>query len=298
MELRILKYFLTVAREENITRAANLLHVTQPTLSRQLMQLEDELGVKLFCRSKHRITLTDEGLLLKRRAQEITELAERTTREVSRSSENLMGEIAIGCGETRNMQVLAGAMAVFRQQFPQVRFNVYTAIADDIKERIESGLLDVGLLTEPVDISRYEFIRMPVKEEWGVLVRRDSPLAAKQQITARDLIGVPLISVKREQVKNELVSWFGSYYDSMDFAATYTLILNAAAMVRSGIGAALCFNLGTDYYDDLHFVPFVPALATGTVMAWKKGQRSSPAAEEFIKAVREYVLNGTEHNAF
>ena len=187
MELRILKYFLTVAREENITRAANLLHVTQPTLSRQLMQLEDELGVKLFCRSKHRITLTDEGLLLKRRAQEITELAERTTREVSRSSENLMGEIAIGCAEASSISVLAGLMNYFRQKYPLVHYTLYSGIADDIKERIENGLLDIAFLTEPVDISKYGFVRLPHKEEWGVLIRRkDSPLAEKQAVMPQD----------------------------------------------------------------------------------------------------------------
>ena len=186
MELRILKYFLMVAREESITRAANLLHVTQPTLSRQLMQLEDELGVKLFYRTSHRIMLTDEGMLLKRRAQEILELTERTEREVSRREGSLMGEIAIGCGETRNMAAVAEVMAAFRQKYPLVRFNVYTAIADDVKERIENGLLDIGLLVEPVDISKYEFIRLPQKEEWGVLVRADSPLAAKTAVRPQD----------------------------------------------------------------------------------------------------------------
>ena len=236
MELRILKYFLTVAREENITKAANLLHVTQPTLSRQLMQLEDELGVKLFCRSKHRITLTDEGLLLKRRAQEITELAERTTREVSRSSENLMGEIAIGCAEASSISVLL------------VHYTLYSGIADDIKECIENGLLDIAFLTEPVDISKYGFVRLPHKEEWGVLIRKDSPLAEKQAVMPQDLLGIPLLMPKRDLVKNELASWFGSLNDKMDFAVNYTMLMNAAVMVHSGFGAALCLNMGTDFY--------------------------------------------------
>ena len=293
MELRILKYFLMVAREENITRAANLLHVTQPTLSRQLMQLEEELGVKLFYRTSHRISLTDEGLLLKRRAQEITELAERTEREVSRREGSLMGEIAVGCGETQNMSVLAEVMAAFRKKYPLVRFNVYTAIADDIKDRIENGLLDMGLLTEPVDIAKYEFIRMPKREEWGVLVREDSPLAQKNAVRPQDLVGVPLLTVKREQVQNELVNWFGSYYDKMEIAAVYTLILNAAIMVRSGVGAALSFDIESRIFDDLRFVPFAPPLKTGTVLAWKKSQRLTPAVEEFIKDVRAYAAGMT-----
>ena len=282
MELRILKYFLTVAREENITRAANLLHVTQPTLSRQLMQLEDELGVKLFCRSKHRITLTDEGLLLKRRAQEITELAERTTREVSRSSENLMGEIAIGCAEASSISVLEGLMNYFRQKYPLVHYTLYSGIADDIKERIENGLLDIAFLTEPVDISKYGFVRLPHKEEWGVLIRKDSPLAEKQAVMPQDLLGIPLLMPKRDLVKNELASWFGSLNG--------TMLMNAAVMVHSGFGAALCLNMGTDFYDDLRFVPLAPPLATGCVLAWKKSQRQAPAVEEFISSAHSYVL--------
>lgn len=290
MELRILKYFLTVAREENITKAANLLHVTQPTLSRQLMQLEDELGVKLFYRSKHRITLTDEGLILKRRAQEITELAERTTREVSRSSENLMGEIAIGCAEASSISVLAGLMNYFRQKYPLVHYTLYSGIADDIKERIENGLLDIAFLTEPVDISKYGFVRLPHKEEWGVLIRKDSPLAEKQAVMPQDLLGIPLLMPKRDLVKNELASWFGSLNDRMDFAVNYTMLMNAAVMVHSGFGAALCLNMGTDFYDDLRFVPLAPPLATGCVLAWKKSQRQAPAVEEFISSAHSYVL--------
>lgn len=164
MELRVLRYFLTVAREENITRAAALLHVTQPTLSRQLMQLEDELGVKLFHRSRYRIVLTDDGMLLRQRAQEIVALAEKTEREFMREEGILSGEISIGCGETRNMTFLSRRMVTFRQVHPMVQFSIYSANADDIKDRLEKGILDLGLLAEPVDIGRYEFIRMPSRE--------------------------------------------------------------------------------------------------------------------------------------
>lgn len=254
------------------------------------MQLEDELGVKLFYRSKHRITLTDEGLLLKRRAQEITELAERTTREVSRSSENLMGEIAIGCAEASSISVLAGLMNYFRQKYPLVHYTLYSGIADDIKERIENGLLDIAFLTEPVDISKYGFVRLPHKEEWGVLIRKDSPLAEKQAVMPQDLLGIPLLMPKRDLVKNELASWFGSLNDRMDFAVNYTMLMNAAVMVHSGFGAALCLNMGTDFYDDLRFVPLAPPLATGCVLAWKKSQRQAPAVEEFISSAHSYVL--------
>ena len=288
MELRILKYFLTVAREENITRAANLLHVTQPTLSRQLMQLEDELGVKLFCRSKHRITLTDEGLLLKRRAQEITELAERTTREVSRSRENLMGEIAIGCAEASSISLLAGLMNYFRQKYPLVQFSLYSATADDIKERMEAGLLDMGLLMEPVDIGKYDFIRMPWKEKWGVLVRKDSPLGQKPSVFPEDLLRVPLLIPRREVVRHELSAWFGETYDRLEIAATYNLILNAAALVRQNAGVALCFDLGS-FYEELIFVPFASAVETGAVVVWKKNQFQAQATDCFIKWLRNTI---------
>ena len=167
MELRVLKYFLVVAREENITRSAQLLHITQPTLSRQLMQLEDELGVQLFKRSKYRIILTDDGMLLRRRAQEIVDLAEKIEREFQNRNEELSGEIAIGCGETNSMSFLSERIADFRREHPLVSFNIYSATADDIKDRLEKGLLDLGLLAEPVEIGRYDFIRMPKRDIWG-----------------------------------------------------------------------------------------------------------------------------------
>ncbi len=258
MEFRVLKYFLMVAREENITKAAALLHLTQPTLSRQLMQLEAELGVKLFHRSKHSIILTEDGMLLKRRAQEIISLSDKTVQELSHKEDVLSGEIAIGCGETKNMLFLSEQIRKFRQKYPLVQFSIHSAIADDIKERIEKGILDIGLLMEPVDIGKYEFIRMPQKEKWGILVRKDSELAAKESINPKDLTNVPLIMVKRELVKNELASWFGDYYEGLQIAATYNLILNAASMVERGVGVALCFDLGASFYEDLCFIPLAP----------------------------------------
>lgn len=285
MELRILRYFLAVAREENITRAAALLHVTQPTLSRQLQQLEEELGVKLFRRSQYRVILTDDGMLLRRRAQEIVELAEKAQRELRHPETELVGEIAIGCGETAGMSFLSRHIREFRQLHPQVQFRIYSANADDVKERIEKGLLDMGLLTEPVDIGRYAFLRMPQKDRWGVLVPKDHSLAQKDFVSPADLTGIPLLISGRETVRNELAGWFGDAYDSMEIAATYNLILNAANMVQHGVGAALCFDLG-HISDALTFVPLSPALETGTVLAWKKDQICSPAAEQFLSSLK------------
>ena len=285
MELRILKYFLMVAREENITKAAKLLHVTQPTLSRQLMQMEKELGVKLFKRSRHSVILTDDGMLLKRRAQEIVALADKTEQEFSRKEDVLTGEIAIGCGETHNMLYLSQQIAAFRELNPLVQFSIYSAIADDIKDRIENGILDMGLLMEPVEIAKYEAIRMPQKEQWGILTRKDSELAAKEFICPEDLANVPLIMAKRELVKSKLADWFGDLYERLEVAATYNLIINAAFMVQNNVGVALCFrfeNLG----DDLCYVPLYPKLETGSVLVWKKHQFFSPATSHFIQYIK------------
>lgn len=285
MELRVLKYFLVVAREENITRAANLLHITQPTLSRQLIQLEDELGTQLFRRSKYRIILTDDGMLLRRRAQEIVDLADKTMREFTRREEALSGEIAIGCGESNSMTFLSERIAAFRAEHPLVSFSIHSATADDIKERLEKGLLDFGLLMGPVEIGRYDFLRLPSHDTWGVLVRRDSPLAAKDTIKPEDLLGTPLIISRREQVRSEVAAWFGDLYERMEIAATFNLLLNAANMVLNGVGVAMCFYIA-DISDELRFVPLEPTLTTGTVLVWKKDQAYSRAASEFLRLIR------------
>ncbi|MDO4288735.1 MAG: LysR family transcriptional regulator [Eubacterium sp.] len=294
MEIRVLRYFLTVAREENITKAAELLHITQPTLSRQLMQLEEELGVKLFHRSNHKINLTEDGMLLKKRAQDIVALTDRTTREfAAKYEEGLSGEIVLGSGETKNMHLLARLVADFRAAHPQVQFDFYTANADDVKERLDRGLIDIGLLTEPVDISRYHFIRLPYKERWGVLLREDSPLAQKTEIVPEDLAGVPLLVAGRPSVKNELEGWFGEVGGQLQIAGTYNLVNNAAVMVENGVGAALCFPLG-NIYEHLKFIPLSPRVETGAVVVWKKERNLSRAAECFLEALRQYLKSISE----
>ena len=286
MELRVLKYFLMVAREENITRAAELLHVTQPTLSRQLAQLEDELGVKLFDRGQHGIALTEDGLLLRRRAVEIVALADKTERELSHADDLLSGEIAIGSGETKSIQALIGMMAAFRQQHPDVTFDVYTAAADEIKEHLDRGLVDVGIVVEPVEISQYHFLRLPGKERAGVLLRSDSPLAEKAVIRAEDLTGTPLLMVKRPYFQNELTNWFGAAYEQMAIVATYNLIYNAAMMVQHHMGVALCLELES-HFEGLCFRPLEPAQENGTVLIWKKEQILPATTRAFIEHAKK-----------
>ena len=265
------------------------MHITQPTLSRQLMQMEEELGVKLFRRGKHNILLTEEGMLLRRRAQEIVDLAEKTTKELMHGEEEVSGEISIGCGETKNMRPLSEMMASFHQKYPDVNFNIYTAIADDVKERLENGILDMGLLLEPVEISRYHYVRMPLKEKWQVLMRRDSQLAEKQKITPKDLTGVPLIMAKRQSVRNELENWFGYDREKLRIVSTCNLShYNQSVMVESGIGVALVMEFSCNQ-DTLCLRPFDPKIESGCVLVWKKNLTLSPVVQRFIEYVKEYL---------
>lgn len=291
MEIRVLQYFLAVAREGSITKAAVLLHITQPTLSRQLMQMEEELGVKLFRRGKHHILLTEEGMLLRRRAQEIVDLTEKTAKELKHEEETVSGEISIGCGETQNMRPLSEMMASFRQKYPDVSFHIYTAIADDVKERLENGLLDMGLLLEPVEISRYHYVRMPLREKWQVLMRRDLQLAKKQTITPNDLAGIPLIIAKRQSVRNELENWFGYGREKLQIVSTCNLSHhNQSIMVESGIGVALVMEFACNQ-DLLCLRPLEPEIESGCVLVWKKNLTRSWAMQRFIEYVKEYLTS-------
>lgn len=289
MELRVLRYFLAVAREENITKAAGLLHISQPSLSRQLMQMEETLGVKLFKRSRHRVILTDEGRLLRRRAQEIVALADKAEKELAQGEDGVCGEITIGCGETKNMAYLSQMMVSFRQKYPEVAFEIYTAVADDVKEQIENGVLDFGLMLEPVEISRYHFIRMPLGEKWCALMRKDSPLAKKEKISPSDLAGVPLMMVKRKSVRNELENWFGELYESLNIAVTYNLSYsNRSIMVENHVGVALAHEFENNH-ESLCLRPLFPEIENKSVLVWKKNQVFSPAAMKFIDWIKNAV---------
>lgn len=288
MEIRVLQYFLTTAREENITRAARLLHLTQPTLSRQLMRLEEELGVKLFHRGKHHITLTDEGMLLRRRAEEIISLSEKTKEDLSNIHKQLEGKISIGCGEYKNSQFIGELIADFRLENPMVTFELFSGTADDIKERIENGTLDMGLLQEPVDISKYDFIRTPFREEWGVIVSEDSPLAPKEKITPLDLADTPLILPQRSLLRDELQSWFGALADRMEVAATGNLLYNMAVLARNHVGCIITLRMDS-CYPGLKFIPVSPPISSGIVLVWKKAQFFSRPATAFIQLAKKYI---------
>lgn len=295
MELRVLNYFLAIAREENITRAAKQLHVTQPTLSRQIADLEAELGVKLFTRSNHSIVLTDDGLLLKRRAQEILTLADKTMQDFLNKEEKLEGTITIGSGEFLSTRILTDCIASFRSKYPNIRYEIFSGNAGNIKDGIERGLLDMGLMAEPIDIRKYEFITMPVREEWGALVRDDSPLAARTQILPQDLVGLPLISAISDIAESNLRKWLEPVLGEVDVIAKGDLLYNEAMLAQSNIGAVLAMRLNCRY-DGLRFVPFAPELEGTTALAWKKEHIFSPAAATFIQFAKKYISGISRDN--
>lgn len=294
MEFRSLQYFLMVAREENITKAANLLHVTQPTLSRQMMRLEEELGVKLFTRSNHKIILTEDGMLLKRRAQEMVSLAEKTKRDFQREEVQLTGEIAIGSGEFRSTRCLSRLIASFREKNPLVRYQIYSGNSENIKERIERGILDFGLMVEPDDISRYESISMPVKERWGVWVRADSELAGKDAVEPKDLWNYPLISGRGDALQSRIRKWFGEYYDQLEIVVSGNLLYNQAIMAQDKIGVVFGIELECAY-QGLRFLPLAPSVESATVLTWKKNQIFTAAADAFLKHVETCINSISDH---
>jgi DNA-binding transcriptional LysR family regulator len=286
MDLRLLNYFLVVAREENITKAAAQLHITQPTLSRQLRQLEEALEVKLFERSSHNIILTREGIMLRRRAQELVSLAERTKRELIGNDEIISGEITIGGGEFRSSDCLARMISDFMKEQEQITFELYSGNNDNVIEQMDKGLIDIGLFIAPIDLAKYESVRMHQKERWGVLVRKDSPLAERQEIRREDFLGLKIIAPKRLATNSELQQWFAEIYQQLDIKVSYNLLYNAAAMVEQGLDGALCLELNTNY-DDLTFLPLVPKVEHSSVLAWRKNQVISPAVAAFIKYLKE-----------
>lgn len=287
MELRVLKYFLVIAREENFTRAAKQLHITQPTLSRQIAQLEDELGVQLFERNNHKIILSEDGMLLKRRAQEIISLADKTKQDFLYKDEHLEGVITIGCGEFQATKCLTDCIVVFRKEHPYVKYELYSGNTTNIKDNIERGLIDLGLMSSPIDLSKFESIEMPLQETWGILVKNTSPLARKTYIEPQDLINIPIVSSLGEYQDTVLKDWFGSYWNQINIIAKGNLMYNGALLAQRNMGVLLGIRLNCDY-QDLSFIPLKPNLYQQTSLAWKKEQFFSPATTAFINFAKEY----------
>ena len=288
MELRVLNYFLAVAREENFTKAANMLHVTQPTLSRQIADLEQELGVKLFVRSNHNIVLTEDGMILKRRAQEILSLADKTKRDFIKKEEALSGTISIGSGEFRSTEYLAKIIAEFRKKYPNVKYEIYSGNANNIRDYIERGFLDMGLMSEPVDMRKYNFVNMPVKEQWGVFAPSDSSLAEKESIRPEDLAGMSVVTATGDFNQSRIGKWLGDYKDRVDIAAAANLPYNEAVLAKENIGVMLSISLNCTY-ENLRFIPLQPVLEISTVLGCKKDQIFSATVSAFMDFAAQYL---------
>lgn len=292
MEIRVLRYFLAVAREESIAAAANFLHLTQPTLSRQIHDLEDELGQQLLVRKSHRVVLTPEGMLLRKRAEEILTMVDKTESEFRSMETTVSGDVYIGSGETQAIRKIAKIIRQLQKDYPEIHYHMHSGNAPDITDRLDNGLLDFGILIQPADIAKYDSLELPAKDVWGVVMRKDSPLAAKECICKEDLRTVPLLcsrqAVLSQRHGNAFAAWFGADFDKLNIVSTYNLIYNAAVMVEEGVGYAVTLDnlANTSAASDLCFRPLSPRLESGLNVVWKKYQVFSPAAEIFLDRLK------------
>ena len=288
MEFRVLQYFLAVAREQSISGAAEFLHLSQPTLSRQLKELEEELGKQLFIRGNRRITLTDEGMLLRKRAEEIVDLVRKTEDEITVSDETITGDIHIGTGETDAMRLIIKAAQHLKEEYPEIHYHISSDDAQDVVERLDKGLIDFGVLIGQVDISKYDYIPFPIQDTWGVLMQQDSPLAKKDYIVPEDLWDKPII-ISRQVVDNsDLGKWLQRKMSSLNIVATYNLIYNGSLMVDEGLGYALCLDKLINMTGNSHlcFRPLKPELKVNLNIVWKKYQVFPKAAEKFLEQIQ------------
>lgn len=296
MEIRVLEYFLMVANEKNITKAANALNITQPTLSRQLSQLEDELGKQLFIRGKRQIQLTEEGILLKRRAEEIVTLVNKTHQEITQSEKEMVGQITIGTGIFKSSQTfLIEAIEQFNQKYPLVTFDIYTGNADLIKERVNQGLVDIGIVLEPVDVSSYNYLRLPIFEQWGIITSVDNKLANKNYILKDDLKNTDIYITNRNMVKSEIFNWLNK--DNINISYTYNFVSPLLPLIKDNKGVAVVIKGAFDVLnkDGINFIPFYPEINTTTSFIWKKHIPLSPVVNQFIKLLQK-KLEESEDN--
>ncbi len=289
MEVRVLRYFLAVAREQTISGAAETLHVSQPTLSRQLMDMEEELGKQLFIRGNRHITLTEDGVFLRKRAEEIIDLIDKTEAEITASDEAVSGDIYIGAGETDVMRLIARVAKSIQNDYPDIRYHLFSGNAADVTEKLDRGLLDFGLLIDPTDMTKYEFLKLPATDTWGVLMRKDSPLAQKTAVEAKDLWDKPLLCSRQRLAERDMQRWLKKKPEQLNIVATYNLIYNAAIMVEEGFGYALTLDKLIKTPEDgvLCFKPLKPETKVSLAIIWKKYQVFSKAAELFLKKLHE-----------
>lgn len=291
MELRVLHYFLAVAREQSISAAAQSLHLSQPALSTQLKALEEELGKQLLIRKSkgsRKVTLTEEGMILRKRAQEILSLVKRTQEEISSPDETIAGDVCIGAGETDIVRLFARAAQSLQRQHPDIHYHISSGNAEYVLEYLDKGLIDFGLLFGQVDLQKYEAIPLPVRDSWGVLMRRDAPLAQKETVCPADLWDQPLIISHQRSDDRRLAQWMQRDLSQLHIVATYNLVFNASLLVDEGLGYALCFDkLINTRGSSLCFRPFAPRLESTAYIIWKKYQVFSKAASAFLTCLKQ-----------
>lgn len=290
MELRVLRYFLTVAKEQSFTKAAEQLHITQPTLSRQLAALEKELGKVLFIRKGKSITLSEEGILLKRRALEILDLEERTLEELKGTDQCISGTVTIGCGEFAAVETLADICKKYREKYPLVQIAIHTATADIVYEMMKKGLVDIGLFMEPIDTEGFGYIRIQNSDQWVVSMRPEDPLAEKKYIEKQDLLGKQLILPERTGVQSELANWFGKDFHKVQIACTSNLGTNAGVMAVHGLGYPVSIEGAVKYWskDLLVQKRLFPRIITNTVIAWRENIPCPQAVHKFIEEINAF----------
>ena len=288
MDIRVLQYFLAVAREESITKAAETLRMTQPPLSRQLKDLEEELGKQLLIRGSKKVTLTEDGMLLRKRAEEMIDLMEKTKAELASSGENITGEIYIGGGETDAVSLFAQTAGKLQEKYPLIHYHIYSGDAEIVMDKLDKGLIDFGLLVGPVDVSKYDYMRLPIRDIWGVLMRVDSSLAEKEAICAEDLWDKPLIVSHQMSISRDMMAWLKKDIGKLNIVMTYDLIFNASLFVKKGIGYAIALDkiINTTGDSELCFRPLYPTLEAGLCIAWKKYQVFSRASKEFLHLLK------------
>lgn len=288
MEIRVLEYFLAVAREQSFSKAADTLHLTQPTLSRQIKELEEELGKQLFIRSSKKLSLTDDGMILRKRAEEIIELVRKTESEINNNDEQLSGDIYIGAGETDAVRILAKCFKTMISEHPDLHLHIESGDGIDVLYKLDKGLVDLALILGSIDTSKYDYINLPVYDTWGVLMRKDSALAEKEYITVDDLADEPLIISRQALNKKEINKWFDNKTDNLNIIATYNLAYNASLMAEENLGYVLTLDKLINTADsNLKFTSLYPKATIDIKLVWKKYQINSKAVERFVKEIEK-----------
>lgn len=293
MELRVLQYFLAVTREQSISGAAESLHLSQPTLSRQLKDMEDELGKQLMIRGNRKITLTEEGMILRKRAEEILELVQKTEQEITISNDIVEGDIYIGAGESDAVSLIAKAARKLQSQYPDIHYHISSGDSTDIFESLDKGLIDFGLVFDTIDTSKYEYLKFPLKDTYGILMKKNAPLAKKEHIRPEDLWDKPLIFNRNTRDGGLLTTWLGKNLSEINVAATYNLLYNASLMVKEGLGYAFALDkiINTAGDSNLCFIPCKPQLNVEMHLIWKKYQIFPKAAGKFLDIIQDVVAS-------